>query len=442
MPTFRIVPLGCPRNLVDSELIAGSLKDAGYRLTSKKTADICIVNTCAFVEAAREESVDAILQAAIIKKEGRCRVLVVCGCLSQAYGKKLVRQLPEVDLFIGTNDFPRLPYLIRNLSKNRKVEVSRRLDYLYDESYPRTLLVPGHYAYIKITEGCSNSCSYCIISRLRGNLRSRPIESILAETMALVSGGKLKEIDLVGQDTTQYGLDIYGSRKFPELLKNLSGLNTSIEWIRILYTHPAHYTDRFISVVADEPKICKYLDLPIQHINDGILRRMRRNISRIDIERLIDKLRRRINGLALRTSIIVGFPGETDDDFMELMDFVRQTRFERLGAFMYSREEGTEAATMRNQVPSKVVEERMDELMKLQKTISLDRNKRLVGSRFNVLIDEKEEGGSDRFVGRTESDAPDVDGSVYVSGKNIEIGKFYNVKITGADEYDLIGKVQ
>lgn len=439
MPTFRIIALGCSRNLVDSEGIAGSLKEKGYRPTDEEASDLCVINTCAFIQSAREESVEAILEAAALRKAGRIKVLAVCGCLPQLYKDKLASELSEVDIIVGTSDFPRLPRLVEQFVSKQKIAVSEKPDYLYDEFSPRMVLTPSHYAYVKITEGCSNFCSYCIISRLRGRLRSRPIGSISSEVKGLSSSGKLREIDLVGQDTTQYGLDLYGRRRLPELLKKLCALKNSVEWIRILYTHPAHYTDELISVVAREPRICKYLDLPIQHISDKILKGMNRRTTRKTITGLISKLRKGIPGLILRTSIIVGFPGETDGDFNELIKFVRETEFERLGAFIYSKEDATPAAAMRPQVPSRVKGERLDELMKVQSRISMKNNSRLVGKKLKVLIDEEEAGAGGIFSGRTEGDAPEVDGAVYVRGKGIRVGEFCEVKITGAGEYDLEG---
>lgn len=441
MPTFRIIGLGCSRNLVDSEGIAGSLKKNGYRPTDKETSDLCVINTCAFVQSAREESIEAILEAASLKKDGKIKTLAVCGCLPQLYKGKLASELPEVDIIIGTSDFPELPRLVARLTHGQKTAVSEKLDYLYDERSPRMILTPAHYAYVKITEGCSNLCSYCIISRLRGNLRSRPIGSIVNEVRSLSSSGKLKELNLIGQDTTQYGLDLYGRRRLPELLGKLCALENSARWIRVLYTHPAHYTDEFISIVAREPKVCKYLDLPIQHISDRILKSMNRRTTRKMIIALIAKLRKRIPGLTLRTSIIVGFPGETDDDFKELIEFVRDTKFERLGAFLYSKEDQTPAAAMKPQVPRKIKSERLDELMKIQRTISLNNNRRLVGKKLEVLIDEKEKTGRGLFSGRTQGDAPEVDGNVCITGKKLKVGEFYKVKITGAGEYDLTGEV-
>lgn len=438
-----LISLGCARNLVDSEVILGSLKDEGFVVSSgAKSVDICVINTCAFIGPAREESVDTVLEAARLKKEGKIKKLVVCGCLPQAYKKDLAKELPEVDLFVGTSDFPGIGKLLKKLSGDSGAyAVSETLDYIYDEKSPRFGLVPRHYAYVKISEGCSNFCSYCIISRLRGSFRSRTIMSVLDQARALSKGARLKEINLVGQDTTLFGLDIYGKMVLPELLRRLSSIEKGPEWIRLLYTHPAHYTDALIDIIREEDKICKYLDLPIQHISDNVLKRMNRRTTKDDLVRLISRLKDEIPGITLRTSIIVGFPGETEKDFKELMCYVKDTEFDRLGAFLYSEEEGTASSRMKNKVPKEVSQSRFDELMKLQKKISERRNRRFLGKRVRVLIDEKPEGRSGgSFFGRTEADAPETDGGVFVSGEGVKVGEFRDVRITDCLEYDLVGE--
>jgi len=436
-----LVSLGCARNLVDSEVILGSLEKEGFVVSNgTKSVDICVINTCAFIGPAREESVDTVLEAGRLKKEGRIKKLIVCGCLPQAYKKDLAKELPEVDLFVGTSDFPKIGELLKKLTGGKHAyAVSDSLDYLYNEKSPRFMLVPKHYAYVKISEGCSNFCSYCIISRLRGSFRSRTMISVVDEVKSLSSEGSLKEINLVGQDTTLFGLDIYGKKVFPELLSRLCSLKNGPEWVRILYTHPAHYTDSLIDIIRENDKICKYLDLPIQHITDSILKRMNRRTTKDELVRLIARLKDDIPGITLRTSIIVGFPGETDKDFKELINFVKDTEFDRLGAFLYSEEEGTAASRMKNKVPDKVSRERLDELMKLQRAISSRRNRRFLGKRVRVLIDEKPDSPGGSFFGRTEADAPETDGGVYVSGKSIKVGNFYDVNITDTLEYDLVG---
>ena len=366
----------------------------------------------------------------------------MAGCLAQLHGKDVASELPEADLFVGTSDIPGISDTIRRAgAKGIRMSVSKDLRYIYNEDSPRYRFTPRHWAYVKVSEGCSNFCSYCIISRLRGQFRSRPMPSVIEEVKKISSDGYLREIELIGQDTTAFGIDRYGKMMFPELLRRLARLKNGIEWIRILYTHPRHYTDELIETIRNEHKICKYLDLPIQHISDRVLKRMNRKTSRKDIIDLIERLRSRIPGLVLRTSIIVGFPGETEKDFKDLLKFVRETEFERLGAFIYSAEEGTAALRLGGQVHEKVRTARFDELMKLQKRISSGLNKRVVGQTVKVLIDEKVKGEKDEFMGRTEGDAPEVDGTVYVSGKGLKVGQFYDVSITGSTEYDLIGQV-
>lgn len=442
MKTFSIISLGCSRNLVDSELIAGALKAAGLKARDPDSgADVCVINTCAFIESARRESVDAIMEASRLKERGKAGKLIVCGCLPQYSGGGLLKALPEADLVLGASDFPKIAkYLGLIAGKKRRSEVSPDPAYLYNESSPRSSLTPAHYAYVKVSEGCSNLCSYCIISRLRGRFRSRTIASVVSEVNKLSRGGKLKEIDLVGQDTTLFGIDRTGRVEFPELLRRLAALDNGVEWIRLLYTHPAHYTDELIETIRNTRKICRYLDLPIQHISDAILKRMNRRTTKRQIVSLVERLRKRIPGIALRTSIIVGFPAETDRQFKELVSFLRQTKFERLGAFKYCREPGTRAGRFEAQVSENVKAERYEELMKLQQKISLERNRSLVGRSLRVLVDEKEPGEKSVFVGRTEADAPEVDGVVYVSGSPVRAGEFCNVRITDAMEYDLVGE--
>lgn len=439
MAKVSIISLGCPRNQLDSEIIAGSLKKGGFAIVDpSEDADVCVINTCAFVQSAREESVEKILEAARLKKEGRIKRLVVCGCLPQLYKEKLASELVEADLIVGTSDFPGLPALLKTIDKPKaRSVISSNPDYLYDERSSRITFTPPHYSYLKISEGCSNFCSYCIISRLRGSFRSRSIKSVIAEVKSLSKSGRLKEINIIGQDTTLFGIDRYGKIMLSGLLRDICALKNSVRWIRILYTHPAHYSDELISTLRDEEKICKYLDLPIQHISDKILKKMNRRVTRKDIVSLIKKLKANIPGLVLRTSIIAGFPGETEKDFKELLGFLRNTRFERLGAFIYSREEGTRASRFENQVPEKIKKERFDELMKLQQKISADINRSFIGRTVDVLIDEKL--SANEFMGRTRWDAPEIDGVVYVSGKNIKIGEICKVKIKDTLEYDLAG---
>lgn len=443
MAKIGIVSLGCPRNLVDSEVMLGSLKRDGYEIADEvgDGVDLFIVNTCSFVQSAREESVDTIIEAAELKREGKIKRLIVCGCLPQLYSKKLLQSLPEIDSIMGTSDLPKISGIVKSLLKGIPVSsVSKELKYLYDENSPRLSLTPPHFAYLKISEGCDNLCSYCIIPRLRGRFRSRPIESVIEEAKNLSSSGKIRELNIIGQDTTLFGRDIYGSQKLPELLKKISSLNSGVKWIRLLYTHPAHYSGKLIGTLNEEKDICRYLDLPIQHISDPILKKMNRHTTKKEIITLIKKLRKNIPGLTLRTSVIVGFPGETDKEFGELLEFLADTRFEKLGAFLYSAEEGSKAYKFQRRVPDSVKNHRFDEVMKLQQKISADINKSYMGKIVDVLIDEPVEGGENKFAGRTEADAPEVDGCVYVSGKGVRVGEFCKVRITDTLEYDLIGE--
>lgn len=443
MVKIGIVSLGCPRNLVDSEVILGSLKKEGFMLADEvgDGVDVFIINTCSFVESAREESVHTILEAARLKKEGKIKYLIIAGCLAQSEGSSLLKSIPEADSVIGTGDFHRIGSMIRSiLSGKPGSSVSRSPDYLYDENSPRISLTPRHYAYVKISEGCDNLCSYCIISRLRGKFRSRSIDSVIKEVKEISKEGYLREIDIIGQDTTLFGRDRYGKSAITGLLKKICGLKNNVEWVRLLYTHPAHYTESLIKLLRDEKKMCRYLDLPIQHINDRILKLMNRRVTKKEILGLIQKIRKNIPGIALRTSVIVGFPQETDDRFSELLGFIKEARFEKLGAFIYSKEKGSSAAELSGQIPEKIKIERFDEVMKSQQAISADINRSFLGKTLKVLIDEDDEKG--RYFGRTQFDAPEVDGGVYVSGEGLKIGEFYQVNITDTLEYDLVGEVK
>lgn len=442
MKKVAITSLGCPRNLVDSEVLAGHLKKDGFRVSGiDEGADVLIINTCSFVGSAREEAIDTILGASQLKKDGKIKYIVVAGCLPQMYKGGLLDELPEVDAILGTGDISKIGDIVKGLKSGRRSSVvSDRSNYLYDENSPRESLLPKHYAYIKISEGCDNFCSYCAISQIRGRLRSRTIESVIREAKALLSPGYLREINLIGQDTSLFGKDIYGKPVLAKLLKELAGLKNGVRWVRLLYTHPAHYTDELIETIRDEGKICKYLDMPIQHASDSVLARMNRPTTKKDIAGLIERLRGDIPSLTLRTSVIVGFPGETDKDFKELLEFLSDVKFDRLGVFIYSREENTPAHDLKDQIPEKIKSERFDEVMRLQQKISDSLNKTFLGKVIDVLIDEKIEGEEDKYLGRGEADAPEVDGSIYVTGARLHVGEFYKVKITDTLEYDLVGE--
>ena len=441
-----IKSLGCPKNFVDTEVICGILREKGYRISGKiDNSDMVIVNTCSFIRDAVEESIEEILNLVKLKKEGKIKHIIVTGCLPQRYkDDNLSQELPEVDAFLGTGDLLEIDKVTKNILQGEQIyKVSPKPNFLYNHNTPRTILTPQHYAYIKISEGCQNNCSYCLIPKLRGNHRSRKMEDIIEEVKRLSENQNLVEIILIGQDTTLYGIDLYGEYKLAELLKKLSLLKLkNLKWIRLLYTHPVHYNDELIEVVASYPKICSYLDLPLQHISDKILGRMNRPIEKSKVISLINKLRDRIPNLTLRTTFIVGFPGETDKDFEELLSFVKEFRFERLGAFIFSREEGTPAYDFPRQIPMRIKKERLKELMLTQQSISKEINSSYIGKEVKVLVDEIQSGEPKIAIGRTKGDAPEIDGKVVIRGDKIQVGKFIKVKVTEASEYDLVGEIR
>ena len=405
-----ILSLGCPRNLVDSESILGRLNLKKYPIVDISKATVAIINTCAFVEDAKKESIDAILDLIELKREGKLSKIIIHGCLAERYKESLVKELPEIDAFVG------------KISLNHDCR-----------AFPIT---PRHYAYLKICEGCINNCSYCIIPKIKGRLVSLDLASVIKRVEKFNQEG-ISELNIIGQDITGYGQDLYGSSKLPKLIRRLLSKANDIGWIRLLYLYPSRVSDELIELMGLEPKICKYVDLPLQHINERILKLMRRQTTRKYILSLIEKLRKRIPGVGLRTSLIVGFPSETAREFKELLKFIEEIRFERLGAFIYSQEEGTKASSMPGQVPHQEKVERFNAVMSLQQNISLKINKKFLGLDLKVLIDEKKD---DFYLGRSEYDAPEVDGLVYVkSKKTLRPGDFVKVKINGTLEYDLVG---
>lgn len=427
-----LVSLGCAKNLVDSELMLGILKEAGAVLVAKEDeADVLIVNTCGFIGDAKEESIEAILALAEFKKTGRCRRLIVTGCLSQRYKDDLAKSMPEVDCFIGTGEFHRIAEAIREDFRER-VLVGLPT-FIHDYTTPRVISTPGYYAYVKVAEGCSNHCSYCSIPSIRGEFRSRSVDSVVKEAESLAAQG-IREINLIAQDTTSFGRD--RGEGLEALLKRLVKVD-GVEWIRLLYLYPGRITDGLISMMKDEEKVLSYIDLPLQHISPPVLKAMNRQYTRAGVEKLIEKLRARIDGVTLRTSLIVGFPGESSKDFEELLSFVESARFDRLGAFMYSREEGTPAYSMKGQVPKKVKAGRLDAVMEAQREISLESNRRFIGERVKVLVESVNEEG---LKGRAPSQAPDVDGAVYVKGVEAGPGDFIEVTVTDASDYDLVAE--
>lgn len=437
--TVCLVSLGCSKNLVDSEVILGLLSREEYSLTTDpSTAQILIVNTCSFIEDATKEAIETILQLSHYKKEGRCRLLVVSGCLPQRYGKILEKELPEVDLFVGTGDFQNLPQILSR--KQRVKSFLSKSSFLYDERTPRILSTPPYLAYLKIAEGCSNACTFCTVPRIRGPYRSRKLRSVLDEAKRLADRG-VREIILIAQDTTAYGRDLRDGTNLEKLLKDLVNVG-GLRWIRILYSYPkaSHFTKGLLELIAQEKKICPYLDLPIQHIDDEILRRMGRRSRNHEIRSLLHRIKNALPGVSLRTSLIVGFPGEGKSHFKALCDFVEEIQFDHLGVFKYSSEEGTRASRLSDSVPGSVKEERLRTLMGLQKKISLKKYHKMVGKRMEVLV-EGPDGQKGILRGRLQTQAPEIDGCVFLEGK-AKPGNWVEARIIQALPYDLVGQIE
>ena len=423
-----IISLGCSKNLVDSELLMRQLVANGYTVvhdSENPKGEIAIINTCGFIGDAKEESVNMILSFAEAKKKRKIGKLFVMGCLSERYRQELKAEIPEVDFFYGKFDWKQL---IGDLGKS----------YKNDLAFDRTLSTPPHYAYLKIAEGCDRTCSYCSIPLITGKYKSRPMEEIEQEVKNLVAEG-VKEIQLIAQDLTYYGLDLYKTMKLPELVERISDI-PSVEWIRLHYTYPTHFPTDLLRVIRERKNVCKYLDIALQHISDNMLRKMRRNISKQDTIDLIRNIRQEVPGIHLRTTLMVGHPGETQSDFEELIEFVKETRFERLGAFPYSHEEDTYCdKNYTDEIPATVKQERIDMLMKVQEEIANEINESKVGKIYKVIIDSEKEM---YYIARTEFDSPDVDGEVLIEKKrSLQIGRFYNVKITSSLSFDLLGEV-
>jgi len=433
-----VVTLGCEKNLVDSEIMSGLIHERGYQLVDRpEDATVVIVNTCGFIDAAKEESVNTILHLAELKETSRLKALIVSGCLTQRYKEELLKEMPEIDGIVGTGDFHRISEIIDEALGGKKPVYVGNPVFSYEEKLPRLLSTPRHTAYIKIAEGCDNACTFCSIPMMRGKFRSRSIESVVAEARDLAAQG-VKEISLIAQDSTNYGADLYGERKLPELLRRVSEVE-GIRWVRLHYAYPGYFTDELIDTIASNPKICKYIDMPLQHSEDHILKRMRRPGRQRDVRELIAKIRARIPDVALRTSIIVGFPGETEEDFARLCDFVREIKFDRLGVFTYSMEEDTPASRLPDQVPDEVKEMRASALMEIQREIARENASRFLGRTLDVLV-ERYDRKSGVYVGRSQYDAPEVDGEVFISGGRAQVGDFCRVRITHAYEYDLSGE--
>ncbi len=434
------ISLGCDKNLVDSEIMLGLLDAKGYRIVDDETeADVIVVNTCCFIHDAKEESIQTILEMAEYKKEGRLKALVVTGCLAQRYQQEIFEEIPEVDAILGTTSYDRIVEAVEEaLGGNGQMRVAD-IDALPSADEKRMVTTGGHYAYLKIAEGCDKHCTYCIIPKIRGSFRSVPIERLVREAARLAGQG-VKELILVAQETTMYGKDLYGEKSLHKLLRELCRIG-GLRWIRILYCYPEEIYDELIQVIQEEKKICHYLDLPIQHVNDEILRRMGRRTTRRQLESIVGKLRQEIPDITLRTTLITGFPGETKEQHEELMEFVDEMEFDRLGVFTYSPEEDTKAADMPDQIPEDTKEERREELMELQQEIAFDQAEAMIGREVLVMVEGKVV-DEDAYVGRTYRDAPNVDGLIFIhTQEELVSGDFARVKVTGALEYDLIGEL-
>jgi len=438
MRYVSVVTLGCSKNEIDSELMMGILKAHDFNIAnSLEEAEIIIINTCGFIDAAKEESIETIWEMTRYKKEGKCKYIILAGCLAERYYKELMEEIDEVDGIIGTGNIKDIVTLINRLEKgDRNVVYTKNINEDYLEGVQRQNFRITEY--VKISEGCNNYCTYCIIPKLRGKYRSRKMEDIVKEVEYLANNG-VKEVILIGQNTADYGIDLYGEYKLDALLDRLNQID-KLKWIRILYLYPDHIDEKLIKAIKDNEKVLKYLDIPLQHINNDILKRMNRKTPKEKIVQLINTLRREIPGITIRTTFIVGFPGEDEERFTELYEFVRDTRLDRVGVFTYSREEGTPAYNFENQVDEEIKEYRRDKIMQLQSHISYELNKEKIGRTYEVLIEDIEEDGL--YVGRTYMDSPDIDGVYYVkSDEKLEIGQFVKAKTVDCLEYDLIGEI-
>lgn len=434
------VSLGCDKNLVDTEVMLGMLAEKGHQMVDSETdADVIVVNTCCFIHDAKEESIQTILEMAEYKKSGSCKALIVTGCLAQRYRQEILDEIEEVDAVLGTTSYDKIVDAIEDALKGQRSLALTDIDALPLVDSKRLVTTGGHFAYLKIAEGCDKHCTYCIIPKIRGNFRSVPMERILKEAEELVAQG-VKELILVAQETTLYGKDLYGEKTLPKLLKELCKIS-GLYWIRILYCYPEEITDELIQVIKEEDKICKYLDLPIQHASDDVLKRMGRRTSKAQLVDVIRKLRTEIPNIAIRTTLITGFPGETQEQHEELMEFIDEMEFDRLGVFTYSPEEDTAAARMDDHIEESVKEDRQADLMELQQEIAFELAEDMIGKEVLVMIEGKV-ADENVYVGRTYKDAPNVDGLIFVEA-DVELmsGDFARVRVTGALEYDLIGEI-
>ncbi len=434
------VSLGCDKNLADTELMLGGLRRRGYSFTDDEAeADIAVVNTCCFIGDAKEESINTLLELAELKDGGKLKALIAAGCLAQRYQEEIRKEIPQVDAVVGTMAIEEIGEAVEEALAGKGRNHFRELNVPLSLSRDRVLTTGGHYAYLKIAEGCGRHCTYCIIPKVRGDYRSIPLEELVAQARALGEGG-VRELILVAQETTLYGTDLYGEKRLPRLLQELAKL-PEIHWIRILYCYPEEITEELIEIIAREPKVCHYLDIPIQHASDRILKRMGRRTTREELTALIGRLRERIPDICLRTTLISGFPGESQEDFEELYRFVNEMEFDRLGVFPYSREEDTAAAGMPDQVPEEIREARRDELMELQQAVAFDRAEEMTGRVLEVMVEGKA-ADEDVYVTRTYRDAPGVDGYLFLNTTaSLMTGDFVKALVTGSNEYDLTGEI-
>lgn len=434
------ISLGCAKNLVDTEVMLGNLVDHRIELTQNPNeADILIVNTCSFIKSAKEESITTVLNMAEYKKKGKCRSLIIAGCLGERYKQDLLDEMPEVDAIVGTGAWHRIAEAVEETLKGNRVVIADNVDTIYDDKMTRIMTTPEYRAYVKVADGCDNRCTYCVIPYVRGAFRSRKLESVIIEVKNLVAHG-VKEIDLIAQDTTSYGRDIYGEAKLVELLKELVKID-ELKWIRILYCYPKYFTDELIEIMATEPKICKYVDLPLQHAENGVLKSMARRDTRESVTALLEKIRTRIPNVTVRTSFIVGFPGETDEQYQALRSFVEQQRFDKVGVFTYSHEEDTPAYSMPNQISDEVKQERYHDLMSLQCKISEELNQELEGKILEVLVEGRDAEQKNVAYGRSYREAPEVDGQIYIEGdSDSKAGEIIKVKVIQGFTYDILSE--
>jgi len=433
-----MVSLGCPKNLVDSEVMLGLIREKKLEITNNpEEADIIIVNTCGFIESAKEESINTVLQMAEYKQTGSCKYLIMTGCLGQRYADELFESMPEIDAIVGTDSFTDISWVIEQVMAGKRLKHLEKLTSQNVSLPPRMLTTPEYMAYLKIAEGCDNCCSYCIIPQLRGPYTSRPYDEVLAEAKALAASG-IKELIVVAQDTTRYGEDTTGKLLLPQLLRDLNALE-GIQWIRVMYLYPNNFTDELIDAFASLDKVCKYIDIPLQHASDRLLDSMNRYDTRAQVEELLHKLRTRVKNITIRTTFIVGFPGETEEDFAELKDFVAQQRFENAGVFQYSQEEGTVAGAMENQIAPEIKENRYHELMALQAEISEEIHQEREGVELDVLVEGFDE--DNLAYGRSTHEAPDIDGTIFIENAgNLQIGDMVRVRISQGFTYEMVGE--